>query len=143
MLVSLNPVPPPVGENTFNECPIVVVYVPSEAIEDYQSAEGWKDFYIVDVANKSEELVLNFTVDGINYRVSSLQYSRVEVVSGDNKYSGDIVIPEVVTRSIVRRSALSPLRRNARSVSGISSMPLNLLSKSLNRSISPFPKQLC
>jgi hypothetical protein len=90
----LNPVPPTLGENTFNECPIVAVYVPSEAIEDYQSAEGWKDFYIVDVANK---VVTNFTVDGINYRVSSLQYSRVEVVPSDNRYSGDIVIPEVVT----------------------------------------------
>jgi hypothetical protein len=94
-LVCLNPAPPTVGENTFNECPIVAVYVPAEAIEDYQSAEGWRDFYICDVANKPDELVTNFTVDGINYRVTSLQENLVEVVSGD--YSGGIVIPEIVT----------------------------------------------
>jgi hypothetical protein len=94
-ITSLNPEPPTPGENTFNECPILAVYVTAEAIEAYQTADGWKDFYIADVATKDEELVTNFTVDGINYRLISLQDNNVEVVSSD--YEGDIVIPETVT----------------------------------------------
>ena len=39
----------------------------------------------------------DFEVDGIYYNVTSLENLEVEVTSGDNKYSGDIVIPETVT----------------------------------------------
>jgi hypothetical protein len=91
----LNPVPPTIGENTFNECPILAVFVPTDAIESYQAAEGWKEFYIADLANKEAELVTNFTVDGINYDVISIKDKKVEVASGD--YSGDFVIPGTVT----------------------------------------------
>jgi hypothetical protein len=94
-ITSLNPVPPTTGENTFNECPIVAVFVPADAIDTYQTADGWKEFFIADLATKPEELVTNFTVDGINYRLTSLQDNNVEIVSGN--YSSDFVIPETVT----------------------------------------------
>ncbi len=39
----------------------------------------------------------DFVVDGIYYSVNSMETLEVEVVSGDNKYSGNIIIPEVVS----------------------------------------------
>ena len=39
----------------------------------------------------------DFEVNGIYYNVTSIENLEVEVTSGDNKYSGDIVIPETVT----------------------------------------------
>jgi hypothetical protein len=94
-ITSLNPEPPTTGENTFNECPILAVFVPTDAIESYQAAEGWKEFYIADLANKEAELVTNFTVDGVNYDVISIKDKKVRVASGD--YSGDFVVPETAT----------------------------------------------
>lgn len=38
-----------------------------------------------------------FSVDGIYYEVVSLSELTCEVVSGNEKYTGDIVIPETVT----------------------------------------------
>ena len=38
----------------------------------------------------------DFEVDGIYYDITELNYS-VEVVSGDNEYTGAVVIPETVT----------------------------------------------
>jgi len=92
-VTSLNTVPPTLGDGVFDDCPIIGVFVPADAVEAYQAAEGWKDLYIADVANMVEA---DFTVDGINYRVVSLKDSTVKVISG-NDYSGDIVIPETVT----------------------------------------------
>jgi hypothetical protein len=95
VITSLNPTPPALDGNTFNGCSILSVYVPSDAVEAYQAAENWNNFNIVDVATSGEGIVTNFTVDGINYRVTSLKDNRVSVVAGD--YSGDIVIPATVT----------------------------------------------
>ena len=38
-----------------------------------------------------------FTVDGINYHITSYNLHTVEVTFGDEQYSGDIVIPATVT----------------------------------------------
>lgn len=38
----------------------------------------------------------DFEAEGMYYNVISLQDSTVEITSGDNKYSGDVAIPETV-----------------------------------------------
>jgi hypothetical protein len=93
---SLNTVPPTLGENAFYDCNILGVYVPADAIEAYQAADGWNELPIADLSTKPDEIVSNFTVDGIRYNVTSLADCTVKVISGVD-YSGDIVIPETVT----------------------------------------------
>ena len=39
----------------------------------------------------------DFEVDGMYYHIISSSEKTVEVTSGDNKYSGNVVIPEQVT----------------------------------------------
>jgi hypothetical protein len=91
-ITSLNPVPPTLGECALDDNNILAIYVPTEAIEAYKAADGWKEYYITDLDN---QFITSFTVDGINYTVTSLQENIVRVAVGD--YSGDIVIPETVT----------------------------------------------
>jgi hypothetical protein len=43
-VTSLSPEPPTLGSSVFNYCPIETVYVPTEAVEAYQTADGWKEF---------------------------------------------------------------------------------------------------
>jgi hypothetical protein len=86
----LNPEPPTLEENAFNECPIETVYVPSGSVETYQAADGWKEFNIVDMASRTD-----FEVDGIYYNITSFTDKTVEVIRKD--YSGNIVIPNIVS----------------------------------------------
>ena len=39
----------------------------------------------------------DFEVDGIYYNILSMSYLTVEVTYGDNKYSGEVVIPSTVS----------------------------------------------
>jgi hypothetical protein len=104
-VTSLNPEPPTLGESVFYECPIETVYVPSEAIEAYQAADGWKEFNIQDVATK--DIPSNFEVDGIYYKVTSVANKTLEVTSGYTNCSGAVVIPEKVTYSNMEFSVTS------------------------------------
>jgi hypothetical protein len=94
VVTSLNPVPPTIDSTAFTSCDVLAVYVPKDAVEAYQEADVWKELLIADVETKPENIVANFTVDGFNFRVTSLIDYTAKMVTGD--YSGDIVIPETV-----------------------------------------------
>jgi hypothetical protein len=85
------------GSEVFLDCPIEAVFVPTNAIEAYQAADGWKDFNIVDAAYK--DLATEFEADGIYYHITSFADKTVEVTINVDGYSGDIIIPETVTYS--------------------------------------------
>jgi hypothetical protein len=93
-VTSFNLEPPTLHYDAFDYTPVKTIFVPSEAISAYKSAIVWKEYNIEDIANKD---FLYFKVDAINYLITSLADKTVEVTLGDNKYSGDIVIPETVT----------------------------------------------
>ena len=48
------------------------------------------------VSSRGQEYNYDFETDGIYYKISSLENLEVEVVKGENKYSGDIVLPATV-----------------------------------------------
>lgn len=93
-VTSFNLEPPTIQYTAFDYTPVKTIFVPSEAISAYKSAVVWKEYNIEDIANKD---FLYIKVDGCYYRVTSIADKTVEVTVGDNEYSGDIVIPEVVT----------------------------------------------
>lgn len=90
-IISNNNTPPVVEPETFMEVPsTTTIYVPSGSKEAYEEAEGWCNFNIV-------EFDSNFIVDGIYYKITSIENSTVEVIKKDSgKYSGDIKIPSSI-----------------------------------------------
>ena len=66
----------------------------------------------------------DFEVDGIYYNVTSLENLEVEVTSGDNKYSGDIVIPETVTYKNRKLSVTSIGNKAFQYCSGLTSVDI-------------------
>ena len=85
-----------INSNTFSDDTYtnVELIVPKGTKALYQATEGWNKFTRVTEAAGEEE-VSEFSVDGIYYKVG--ENNTVFVISGDVKYSGDIVIPEQVT----------------------------------------------
>lgn len=80
--------PASIQENTFNSYS-AMLYVPFGSKELYRSATGWKNFTNV------EEVVV--AIDGIYYNVMSEELLIVEVISGNNPYSGSVTVPSSVT----------------------------------------------
>ena len=77
------------------------LYVPNGTIDRYKATNGWKDFNNIVEAGGSEpgpnsggEVGDVFEIDGLKYEIC--ENNTVVVVSNDNKYSGDIVIPDQV-----------------------------------------------
>ncbi|MDE7166089.1 MAG: leucine-rich repeat domain-containing protein, partial [Bacteroidaceae bacterium] len=75
-----------------------ILHVPAVSLEEYSSTAPWKDFGLITA------LVDTFSVDGIYYRVTSIEELTVAVTyKGDSyndyeeRYSGSVVIPECVT----------------------------------------------
>ena len=67
------------------------LYVPKGSKEAYQSADGWDEFHTI------EEITDEIEVDDLCYDLD-LRANEASVIQykGNNKYSGDIVIPETV-----------------------------------------------
>ena len=92
--------PPTCGASCFynvdkNSC---TLYVPKGTLEAYKAADEWKKFVnIVEEEIATGEIAENFEVDGISYHLISAEELTVEVVAGDTKYSGDVIIPATVT----------------------------------------------
>jgi hypothetical protein len=84
IVTSLNPVPPTLGSNVFYSCPVETVYVPTESIETYQVADGWKKFNIVGIGTSGIEDAI-FRGDAVeSATVYTLQGVRVKGVSTMN-----------------------------------------------------------
>ena len=82
-------VPPTCGNGCFSgvdkdKC---TLNVPVGTEDAYKAAKGWKEFMYEDY----------FTVDGIRYAITSSELRTVEVIAGDNKYTGNIEIPATVS----------------------------------------------
>ena len=80
-------VPPVCGESCFDgvdmgNCNLNIL---DEAEQAYKEAEGWKEFFYE-----------YFTVGGIKYAIISSTDKTVEVTYGEDKYTGDIIIPSTV-----------------------------------------------
>jgi hypothetical protein len=80
-VISDNPEPPALGSEVFAGCPIATVYVPDEAVEAYQAADGWKEFNIVGIGTLGVEDAV-FGGDAVeSATVYTLQGLRVKGVS--------------------------------------------------------------
>ena len=64
------------------------LYVPYGAKETYASTEGWNEFTnIVELGKPASD---------VYFRILSEEEKTAEIISGENKYTGDVVIPESV-----------------------------------------------
>ncbi len=103
---SLNPYPPTLGTNVFlndtlSNC---TLYVPYGAYLDYYTATGWSGFKEIVELDKVDSGD-DFTVDGISYAITSLEWAEVEVVANSSSpYSGNITIPETITYNYIKYS---------------------------------------
>ena len=80
------------NEDVFDECVYqnAMLYVPIEVVEEYRQAYGWRNFlHIVGFYD------YDFEGDGIYYKITG--ENEVMVSSGEEAYSGNVVIPETVT----------------------------------------------
>ena len=83
--------PPTISNNTFgNTCYTWTdVYVPEDYKEKYQNTDYWRNFKSISD--------LSQTVDGIRYNITSPTEAEVTNLGNDEKYSGQITIPESIT----------------------------------------------
>ena len=91
-------VPPTLGENVFyGVCkPNCIIIVADGSLEEYKKADQWRDFY----NNPGiDDIFFAVNNDGIAiyYQITSLAPNTVKVISANNKYSGDINIPNSVS----------------------------------------------
>jgi hypothetical protein len=86
-VISLNPEPPTLGEYVFYTCPFEAVYVPTDAVTAYQSAEGWSEFSIVGMSNVGDEEVPVYVVSDIVEEEGAAQETREEVSFDFVEYS--------------------------------------------------------
>ena len=91
-------VPPTLGENVFDgvrkhNCIIIVA---DGSLDDYKKADQWRDFYN---NPQLDDIFFSVNNDGITiyYKVTSLESNTVALISANNKYSGDINIPNSVS----------------------------------------------
>ncbi len=103
-LVMKGTVPPKAYENSFDAYDRIVLRVPAGAYSDYQNASVWRNFS--NIKEKTDELADGgrFEKDGIYYRITSAADRTVEVTYNgeeysdfENEYTGDVVIPQVVS----------------------------------------------
>ena len=94
-VTSMNLIPPVLGDQSFDyfySSRYGLLRVPNTVVDDYKTAEGWKDF------KRIEGLTKYFVVNGIYYVQNG--ENTVSVTYKDenyNSYSGDIIIPQLVT----------------------------------------------
>ncbi len=99
---SLSSTPPTLGEAVFDYATLnrngIKLSVPTDALSNYQTAEGWKEF---DFINKDVAQITSTTTDGheLLYNIISEADKTVNLVGfadADNKGSGSLTIPEKV-----------------------------------------------
>lgn len=85
--------PPSIDVNTFgNTCYTWTdVYVHEGQKETYQNTNNWRNFKSI------SDTGLAPTVDGVKYNITSLTEAEVTTLSNEEKYSGNITIPESIT----------------------------------------------
>ena len=71
------------------------LFVPESAVDKYKEADGWKLFTNIAAI---PEVGYVFTSEGVTYRVTAIgeEENTVEVIKGENSYSGDVTLPESV-----------------------------------------------
>ena len=74
-----------------------IIYVPDGSLSAYKSSSPWDYYPNIVEGDGSKDYVLKFKVDGIYYERENISSDIVAVIEGDEPYSGDIVIPEIVT----------------------------------------------
>lgn len=90
-LSSSSMVPPTAKPFTNSQYMDLNVEIPIGSLNAYQKAPIWKNFWNF---NEQADLLTLFEIDGLWYHV--LTENTVEVVSNNNPYVGDIIIPEKV-----------------------------------------------
>ena len=85
--------PPSIDVHTFgNTCYTWTdVYVHEGQKETYQNTNNWRNFKSI------SDTGLAPTVDGVKYNITSLTEAEVTTLSNEEKYSGNITIPESIT----------------------------------------------
>jgi hypothetical protein len=109
-------VPLTVNTNVFKNVPssAVTLYVPDGTQSAYSSVPVWKDF-------KIKVFVQNFTVDGINYRVTSISPATVEVAR-NTSFTGIADVPVTVKNESFTYSVTSIGESAFFSCSGLTSV---------------------
>ena len=81
--------PFPIDDNVFSGCNVAMLYCPAGTIPAYQSTPGWQNFnFYLEIVAKVGDVI---RVGGIYYEIG--ENNTAIVISGDEKYSGDVVIP--------------------------------------------------
>ena len=91
-----NPSPITISNNTFNYRQNVTLYVPKGSKAAYQETDYWKEFKEIieqDIQGTQENIML---INGI-YFVLDDENGTATVVSGEEAYSGTVIIPASVT----------------------------------------------
>jgi hypothetical protein len=115
-IISLNPNPTAISDDVFivdfdGTMPDATLYVPVGSKAKYEAADGWKKFKNIVETNTIEYKVDDtFTVDGVTYKITSIEPRNVIVGSGeisdnidnatpaiDRSTEGTLVIPASVT----------------------------------------------
>lgn len=76
-----------------------ILKVPAGSVDAYKRAKGWKNFQKIEEVIDYSILPDEFVTDGIKYRVEWLDdgtATATVVQNGNEKYKGNIVVPEVV-----------------------------------------------
>ena len=85
--------PPVIYDNTFDFITCrAILYVQDGCDEVYRNAEYWNEFPQIDIYK--EWPIIRFENNGLNY--VTLSYTEVMVVAGEQPYSGEIIIPDIV-----------------------------------------------
>ena len=93
ILTNMAEEPQTVGENAFDGVPVdaMLLKVPFETEAAYAAAEGWKAFTHIIADYKT------VNIDGINYYLTFEDFTAtVTALDGEDKYVGDVVIPDKV-----------------------------------------------
>ena len=87
---------PTTGSNCFSGITLnsATLYVPASSIELYKSADQWKNFGTI-LPIEEEEPDEGNRIKGIYYEFDT-ENNTAAVVSGEVKYTGDVVIPETI-----------------------------------------------
>ncbi len=86
-----------VGTDAFNGCSnLTTIYVPDGKVDAYRAADGWSGFKYI-ASTTDEGLTVNDGSATITYKYTDNNKTALKVVSGTNKYTGTVTIPEKVT----------------------------------------------
>ena len=113
--------PPSNNYNSFDGTPIndASLYVPAGSIDAYENDDWWRLFHTISALPQAE-------IDGVNYQLyPGFNVADVIALGGEEKYSGEVVIPESVVVDDVTYSVESIGQDAFKDCSGLTSVTIS------------------